>query len=203
MLPTKSLKRGLGGYASPTDPGSRSWGTGSSSFPGTNGPSRSRSAAESLSSPTVPDPPISQPTVPDPPVSQPTVPDSVRPAPSLHEPPADPVRAASPARAAGSERFEPLRQEMLRALEAVSYQIGEAIENQLDPIWFPEPGKPIRRIQGGLSDQPFALRPTFEPPVVPKDALYAIQLLDSEGREVRLPLSLIRGVRLPVWPPAE
>lgn len=96
----------------------------------------------------------------------------------------------------GTEPVESLRIEMLRALEAVSYQLGEAIESQLEPVWFPVPGKTLRRLDGSRSDRPFSLRPTFEPPVVPKDALYAIQLLDAEGREVRLPLSLIRGVRL-------
>lgn len=101
----------------------------------------------------------------------------------------------------GQQRFAALAAEMLQSADAVSYRLARAIKHTLKPTFFPEPGKPCTRLDGRVSDAPYRLRPEFEPPTVPEDGLYAVQLLDASGREVRLPRSLYRGVTLPKWPP--
>lgn len=98
--------------------------------------------------------------------------------------------------ASETARFEPLRRAMLQVPEAVSYKLGEAVKGQLVPIWHPETGKPIRRLDGSLSDRPYRLRPDFEPPIVPKSGLYAIELLDAAGEDLKLPRNLIFGLIL-------
>ena len=89
---------------------------------------------------------------------------------------------------------------MLQSADAVSYRLARAVKHTLKPTFFPEPGKPCARLDGRVSDEPYRLRPEFEPPQVPEEGLYAVQLLDASGREVRLPRSLYRGVTLPKWP---
>lgn len=86
---------------------------------------------------------------------------------------------------------------MLRVPEAVSYQIGEVLDEQQVTVWFPERGKPIPRWDGKRRDDPFSLRPEFETPIVPKNSIYAIRLLDSEGRELLPPRRLSQAVLLP------
>ena len=49
----------------------------------------------------------------------------------------------------------------------------------------------------GRDDEPFRLRPEFEPPLVSEAGLFAVKLLDANGRDVGLPRSLHRGVTLP------
>lgn len=98
--------------------------------------------------------------------------------------------------ASETARFEPLRRAMLQVPEAVCYKLGEAVKGQLVPIWHPETGRPIRRLGGSLSDRPYRLRPDFEPPIVPKSGLYAIEILDAAGEDLKLPRNLIFGLIL-------
>ncbi|MFO0578073.1 MAG: hypothetical protein U1A78_29050 [Polyangia bacterium] len=101
----------------------------------------------------------------------------------------------------GLKRFASLEEEMRKMPEAVSYRLARAIKYNLKPTFVPERGKPLVRLDGRVSDEPYRLRPDFEPPLVSEAGLFAVQLLDENGRDVGLPRSLHRGVTLPKWPP--
>ena len=101
----------------------------------------------------------------------------------------------------GLKRFASLEEEMRKMPAAVSYRLARAIKYHLKPTFVPERGKPLVRLDGRVSDEPYRLRPEFEPPLVSEAGLFAVQLLDASGRDVGLPRSLHRGVTLPKWPP--
>lgn len=103
----------------------------------------------------------------------------------------------------GLQRFASFEADMRQVQDATHYRLARAIKHKLRPTFVPERGKPTPRVDGRLSDEPYQLRPQFEPPHVPEAGLYAVQLLNASGAEVRLPRSLYRGVTLPKWPPEE
>jgi hypothetical protein len=103
----------------------------------------------------------------------------------------------------GSELFASLEAALSQVPEAAAYRLAQASKRSLVPSYFPAPGQPIPRLDGTRSDAPFGLRPRFEPPLVPEAGLYAVQILDAQGKELKLPRCLFRGVTLPKWPPEE
>lgn len=140
---------------------------------------------------------------------------------SLHvPPPADPTAGRQPpespvqteelrrtpsARLAqeAPEVFATLAERVREVPAAVRYRIALAIKGKLVPTYLPEPGQPLPHLDGRVSDEPFRIQPEFELPFVAVAGWYAVQLLDRDGREVKLPRSLYRGVMLPKWPPEE
>lgn len=88
--------------------------------------------------------------------------------------------------------------------EAIAYRLGEVIPEQLLPRWIPELGRRTKRFDGRWCNQPYRLRPEFEPPRVQKVGLYAVELLDAAGQRVVLPAALRRGVQVVIaFPPRQ
>lgn len=86
--------------------------------------------------------------------------------------------------------------------EVIAYRLGEVVEGQMSLRWWPHTGVRTKRFDGRWSAQPYGLRPTFEPPRLPKVGLYAVELLDAKGQQVPLPMELRRGVRVLIaFPP--